>query len=71
MKNSNWPTSKKKKKNKRQRQRAQKGGKYDIQSWISKLGIEFPPFSLSKKKHQYLGSGTHLKKKNSVVGIQE
>ena len=25
-------------------------GKFDIQNWIVKLGVEFHPYSLSKKK---------------------
>ena len=42
----------------------QRGGKVDIQKKIEKLGIEFHPFSLSKRKiYQYLGPGTFLKKR--------
>ena len=44
--------------------RRQRGGKFDIQKNIEKLGIEFHPFSLSKlKRYQYLGPGTFLKKR--------
>ena len=44
--------------------RRQRGGKFDIQKKIEKLGIEFHPFSLSKlKRYQYLGPGTFLKKR--------
>ena len=45
------------------KKRRQRGGKFDIQKKIEKLGIEFHPFSLSKRKrYQYLGPGTFLKK---------
>ena len=45
------------------KKRRQRGGKFDIQRKIEKLGIEFHPFSLSKRKrYQYLGPGTFLKK---------
>ena len=47
-----------------QKKRRQRGGKVDIQKKIEKLGIEFHPFSLSKRKrYQYLGPGTFLKKR--------
>ena len=46
------------------KKRRQRGGKVDIQKKIEKLGIEFHPFSLSKRKrYQYLGPGTFLKKR--------
>ena len=46
------------------KKRRQRGGKFDIQKKIEKLGIEFHPFSLSKRKrYQYLGPGTFLKKR--------
>ena len=46
------------------KKRRQRGGKLDIQRKIEKLGIEFHPFSLSKRKrYQYLGPGTFLKKR--------
>ena len=46
------------------KKRRQRGGKFDIQRKIEKLGIEFHPFSLSKRKrYQYLGPGTFLKKR--------
>ena len=42
----------------------QRGGKFDIQKKIEKLGIEFHPFSLSKRRrYQYLGRGTFIKKR--------
>ena len=42
----------------------QRGGKFDIQNWIAKLGVEFHPYSLSKKKrYQFLEPGTFLKKR--------
>ena len=45
------------------KKRRQRGGKVDIQKKLEKLGIEFHPFSLSKRKrYQYLGPGTFLKK---------
>ena len=46
------------------KKRRQRGGKFDIQRKIEKLGIEFHPFSLSRRKrYQYLGPGTFLKKR--------
>ena len=46
------------------KKRRQRGGKVDIQKKIEKLGIEFHPFSFSKRKrYQYLGPGTFLKKR--------
>ena len=46
------------------KKRRQRGGKVDIQKKIEKLGIEFHPFSLSKRKrYQYPGPGTFLKKR--------
>ena len=46
------------------KKRRQKGGRVDIQKKIEKLGIKFHPFSLSKRKrYQYLGPGTFLKKR--------
>ena len=42
----------------------QRGGKFDIQNWIAKLGVEFHPYFLSKKKrYQFLEPGTFLKKR--------
>ena len=42
----------------------QRGGKFDIQNWIAKFGVEFHPYSLSKKKrYQFFGLGTFLKKR--------
>ena len=44
--------------------KGQRGGKFDIQNWIAKLGVEFHPYSLSKKKrYQFLGPGIFLKKR--------
>ena len=41
-----------------------RGGKFDIQNWIAKFGVEFHPYSLSKKKrYQFFGLGTFLKKR--------
>ena len=41
-----------------------RGGKFDIQNWIGKLGVEFHPYSSSKeKRYQFFGSGTFLKKR--------
>lgn len=46
----------------RRRKTRQSGG--NIQKTIEKLGIEFHPFSISKRKrYQYLGPGTFLKKR--------
>ena len=46
------------------KKRRQRGGKVDIQKKIEKFGIEFHLFSLSKRKrYQYLGPGTFLKKR--------
>lgn len=46
----------------RRRRTRQSGG--NIQKTIEKLGIEFHPFSISKRKrYQYLGPGTFLKKR--------
>ena len=46
----------------RRRRTRQSGG--NIQKKIEKLGIEFHPFSISKRKwYQYLGPGTFLKKR--------
>ena len=46
------------------KKRRQKVWRVDIQKKIEKLGIEFHPFSLSKRKrYQYLGPGTFLKKR--------
>ena len=46
------------------KKRRQRRGKVDIQKKIEKLGIEFHPFSLSKRKrYQYLGPGTFLKER--------
>ena len=50
------------------KKRRQRGGKFDIQKKIEKLGIEFHPFSLSKRKrYQYLGPGTFLKNDSHAV----
>ena len=44
--------------------KGQRGGKFDIQNWIAKLGVEFHPYSLPKKKrYQFFGPGTFLKKR--------
>ena len=41
-----------------------RGRTFDIQKKIAKLGLEFHPFSLSKRsRYQYLGPGTFLKKR--------
>ena len=46
------------------KKRRQRGGKFDMEKKIEKLGIEFHPFSLSKRKrYQYPGPGTFLKKR--------
>lgn len=48
----------------RRRKRSKRGGKFDIQKSIEKLGVEFHPYSFKKKKrYQYLGPGTILKKR--------
>ena len=57
--------SSKKKRTKRKAppKKRQRGGKFDIQNWIAKFGVEFHPYSLSKKKrYQFFGPGTFLKK---------
>ena len=44
--------------------RRKRGRTFDIQKKIAKLGLEFHPFSLSKRsRYQYLGPGTFLKKR--------
>ena len=49
---------------KKRRRRRQRGVKFDTQKKMEKLGIEFHPFSLKKRKrYQYLGPGTFLKKR--------
>ena len=61
--NINNPIMTRKRQHVNQRGR-QRGGKVDIQKKIEKLGIEIHPFSLSKRKrYQYLGPGTFLKKR--------
>ena len=48
----------------RRRKKRQRGGKFDIQKFIEKLGVEFHTDSFKKKKrYQYLGPGTFLKKR--------
>lgn len=48
----------------KKRRRRQRGGKFDIQKSIEKLGVEFHPYSFKKKKrYQYLGPGTFLNKR--------
>ena len=42
----------------------QRGEKFDTQKKVEKLGSEFHPFSLSKRRrYQYLGPGKFLKKR--------